>query len=78
MIAPQPDWMAEGLCAQTDPTEFFPAKGGATAAAKRVCSACEVRPECLDYALANNEQYGIWGGTSARERHRTVRKAASR
>ncbi|MFG2976249.1 WhiB family transcriptional regulator [Streptomyces sp. NPDC048331] len=62
--------MTDGLCAQTDPEEFYPEKGGSTVAAKATCLACEVRPDCLDFALTNREQYGIWGGTSERERRR--------
>ncbi|MFD4740570.1 WhiB family transcriptional regulator [Streptomyces virginiae] len=62
--------MTEGLCAQTDPAEFFPDKGGSTAVAKRICFTCPVRRDCLDYALTNGEQHGIWGGTSERERRR--------
>jgi WhiB family redox-sensing transcriptional regulator len=69
---PEPDlsWQDRALCAETDPEEFFPVKGGSTRQAKRVCGACEVRAECLDYALANGEQHGIWGGLSERERRR--------
>lgn len=68
-------WQADALCAQTDPEAFFPEKGGSTREAKRVCEGCEVRSECLDYALANDERFGIWGGLSERERRR-LRKAA--
>lgn len=64
------DWMDDALCAQTDPEAFFPEKGGSTREVKRVCSACEVRQECLDYALANDERHGIWGGKSERERRK--------
>lgn len=67
-------WMDEGLCAQTDPEEFFPEKGGPTRAAKAVCAVCPVAAECLDYALKRGERYGIWGGLSERER-RKVSKA---
>ena len=63
-------WQADALCAQTDPEAFFPEKGGSTREAKRVCEGCEVRSECLDYALANDERFGIWGGLSERERRR--------
>lgn len=63
-----PEWVAQGLCAQTDPEEFFPNKGGSSRAAKNVCAACDVRLECLEYALVNEERYGIWGGLSERER----------
>ena len=71
-----PEWMADGLCAQTDPEQFFPEKGGTTAHAKKVCASCPVRVECLEYALTNGERYGIWGGTSERERRRLARSAA--
>lgn len=64
------DWQAAGLCAQTDPEAFFPDKRGTALPARTVCFACDVRTECLEYALTNNERYGIWGGTSERERRR--------
>lgn len=68
-------WQADALCAQTDPEAFFPEKGGSTREAKRICDGCEVRSECLDYALANDERFGIWGGLSERERRRLRRDA---
>lgn len=58
------------LCAQTDPEAFFPQQGGSTREAKRICQACVVRPECLQFALDNHERFGIWGGTSERERRK--------
>ncbi|NRI65902.1 WhiB family transcriptional regulator [Rhodococcus sp. ACPA4] len=66
-------WQERALCAQTDPEAFFPEKGGSTREAKRICLGCEVRDECLDYALANDERFGIWGGLSERERRRLKR-----
>jgi WhiB family redox-sensing transcriptional regulator len=69
-------WQTDSLCAQTDPEAFFPEKGGSTRDAKKICGSCEVRSECLDYALANDERFGIWGGLSERER-RKLRKRAS-
>ena len=48
-------WQERALCAQTDPEAFFPEKGGSTREAKRVCLSCEVRQECLEYALAHDE-----------------------
>ena len=63
-------WQGAALCAQTDPEAFFPEKGGSTREAKRVCHSCEVRSECLDYALQHDERFGIWGGMSERERRR--------
>ena len=65
-----PWWWFAGLCAQTDPELFFPEKGGSTRAAKRVCAGCPVRAQCLEHALAHDERYGVWGGTSERERRR--------
>jgi WhiB family transcriptional regulator, redox-sensing transcriptional regulator len=63
-------WMDRALCAETDPEAFFPEKGGSTREAKQVCRNCDVRAECLEYALLNEERFGIWGGLSERERRR--------
>lgn len=68
-------WQNEALCAQTDPEAFFPEKGGSTREAKKVCQECTVRTECLEYALAHDERFGIWGGLSERER-RKLKKTA--
>jgi WhiB family redox-sensing transcriptional regulator len=68
-------WQERALCAQTDPEAFFPEKGGSTREAKRVCASCDVRAECLEYALANDERFGIWGGLSERERRKLKRGA---
>ena len=68
-------WQEEALCAQTDPEAFFPEKGGSTREAKRICVGCEVKAECLEYALGHDERFGIWGGLSERERRRLKRMA---
>ncbi|MGP5376809.1 WhiB family transcriptional regulator [Brachybacterium alimentarium] len=68
-------WQERALCAQTDPEAFFPEKGGSTREAKKVCVSCEVRAECLEYALENDERFGIWGGLSERERRKLKRRA---
>lgn len=68
-------WQTDALCAQTDPEAFFPEKGGSTRDAKKICTSCEVRTQCLEYALENDERFGIWGGLSERER-RKLRKRA--
>ena len=67
-------WQERALCAQTDPEAFFPEKGGSTREAKTVCTQCDVRAECLEYALANDERFGIWGGLSERERRKLKRR----
>jgi len=68
-------WQADALCAQTDPEAFFPEKGGSTRDAKKVCGACTVRAQCLEYALEHDERFGIWGGLSERERRRLRKRA---
>ena len=68
-------WQERALCAQTDPEAFFPEKGGSTREAKKVCVGFEVRAECLEYALANDERFGIWGGLSERERRKLKKRA---
>ena len=72
--ARRPDWKDRALCAETDPEAFFPEKGGSTREAKKVCVSCEVRAECLDFALGNDERFGIWGGLSERERRRLKKR----
>ena len=68
-------WQEQALCAETDPEAVFPEKGGSTREAKKICTGCEVKAECLEYALANDERFGIWGGLSERERRRLRRRA---
>jgi len=68
-------WQERALCAETDPEAFFPEKGGSTREAKKICTGCEVKVECLEYALGNDERFGIWGGLSERERRRLRRRA---
>ena len=70
-----PGWQERALCAQTDPEAFFPEKGGSTRDAKKVCGSCDVRMECLEYALEHDERFGIWGGMSERERRRLKKRA---
>jgi WhiB family redox-sensing transcriptional regulator len=68
-------WQEQALCAETDPEAFFPEKGGSTREAKKICTGCEVKAQCLEYALSNDERFGIWGGLSERERRRLRRRA---
>ena len=53
-----------------DPDLFFPERGGDSGSAKQVCRGCVVREDCLEYALANGQNVGIWGGMSERARRR--------
>jgi WhiB family redox-sensing transcriptional regulator len=55
-------WRDEVLCRQTDPEIFFPDKGQAGTAAKKVCAVCPVRAACLTDAIVQREKYGVRGG----------------
>jgi WhiB family redox-sensing transcriptional regulator len=67
------DWMARGKCRAMDPAIFFPSDGIGVQAAQRICAECPVKVACLEYALADRVDHGVWGGTSERERRRIVR-----
>lgn len=69
-------WMAEGLCADKPPSLFFPSDGVGVDVARKVCADCPVRTECLEYALTNRIDHGVWGGTSERERRRIIKSRA--
>ncbi|HUD81709.1 MAG TPA: WhiB family transcriptional regulator [Patescibacteria group bacterium] len=66
-------WKRRGACRGIDPDLFYPVKESDADDARQVCSGCPVREQCLEYALAANEKYGVWGGTSERERRRILR-----
>ena len=76
LLGDAPEWQERALCSQTDPEAFFPEKGGSTREAKRICGRCEVKSECLEYALGHDERFGIWGGLSERERRKLKRRVA--
>lgn len=68
-----PRFMDQAACAEADPGLFFPNWGqeedrGNTARAKEICKGCDVRAQCLAYALANHERYGVWGGMTTGQR----------
>lgn len=63
-----PDWTSDALCTEVGGDIFFPEKGEPSAPAKRVCRACPVVDECLEWALINGERFGVFGGLSERER----------
>lgn len=62
------EWQLKALCTDTDPELFFPERGELGKAAKRVCWSCEVRTECLNYAINHGERHGIWGGLTEQRR----------
>jgi WhiB family redox-sensing transcriptional regulator len=71
-------WRGRSACRDSDPDVFFPIGTTGPAleqieTARRICTACLVAEECLEFALATNQEAGIWGGTTEEER-RKLRK----
>ena len=74
----RPKWQVDAACRgmMADPENkdlFYPERGSSTKEPKKICASCPVKKECLDYGLMKGEKFGIWGGTSERER-RKIRK----
>ncbi len=70
-------WREQALCAQADPDLWFPEPGESARTAKLICDWCPVRGECLEWALAAGEPYGIYGGLTPLERHTlSIRRTA--
>lgn len=65
--------MVDRLCSQADPEAWFPEKGGSTREAKNICARCDDKVACLIYALDRAEPFGVWGGTSERDRKTLLR-----
>lgn len=82
LAAADDSWRDRALCRDTDPDLFFPVGTTGQALvqidhAKRVCQQCVVSHECLDFALATNQDSGIWGGLSEEERRVIRRRRAA-
>ncbi|WP_285442783.1 WhiB family transcriptional regulator [Streptomyces sp. ISL-12] len=75
ITAPDLAWQQEALCAQTGADFFFPEPGSSVREAKRICGLCPTRSACLEFALSNDERFGVWGGLSEKERL-ALRRAA--
>ena len=67
-------WMAEGNCRNHPPSVFFPSDGVGVDRARTICATCPVNALCLEYALTNRIDHGVWGGTSERERRRILKR----
>ena len=80
-----PSWFAEAACAGEMGELFYPPvrterrsiRNAREAKAKAVCRTCDVRQNCLEFAVANDERYGIWGGMTDLERRRWAARLAS-
>lgn len=79
---PQPstEWMNDRACIGRPPEMFFPTSASEAVLAKRVCAHCPVREQCLEFALANHEKYGIYGGMGVKQRNKlqAARRRAQR
>lgn len=68
-------------CMVTDPDLWFASHDEdytLPRVAKKFCDECPVRQQCLEYALQVDEQYGVWGGLTARERQALKARGRSR
>jgi WhiB family redox-sensing transcriptional regulator len=77
------DWRGRGACLSADPELFFPLSSAGPSLlqlhqAKTVCAGCQVRAECLEFALATRQVHGVWGGTSEDERQQLMAGRTSR
>ncbi len=68
-------WMAEGICRNHPPATFFPSDGVGVERARKICATCPAKEPCLEYALTNRIDHGVWGGTSERERRRILKRS---
>jgi WhiB family redox-sensing transcriptional regulator len=71
------EWMNQGKCRAVSRDIFFPCDGMGVIVARKICATCPVSQECLEYALENHIDHGVWGGCSERERGRILRRRRS-
>ena len=67
-------WMAAGNCRNYPPAVFFPSDGVGVDRARKICADCPVAEQCLEYALEQRIEHGVWGGCSERERRRILKR----
>jgi len=67
-------WMMQGNCRLYPPAMFFPSDGVGVDKARKICVGCPVTEPCLEYALENRIDHGVWGGCSERERRRILKR----
>ena len=77
-VASEAPWTTNGWprasAGSMDPALFFPSDGIGVQVAQKTCAECPVKSPCLEYALDNRVDHGVWGGTSERERRRILRR----
>jgi WhiB family transcriptional regulator, redox-sensing transcriptional regulator len=68
-------WETDARCRVYDPEIFFDTRARSERKAKSICSKCEVRTECLAFAIQSRSEFGIWGGLNVRERVALARRS---
>jgi WhiB family transcriptional regulator, redox-sensing transcriptional regulator len=71
-------WETNGRCNEYDPEIFFDPRVRFERKAKSICGRCEVRADCLAYALRNRVEFGVWGGLNGKERRALLRRGQRR
>ena len=71
---PSADFFVDASCTGADTTVFFPVSDTFAGEAKAICATCPVAGQCLEYAISTHQSDGVWGGLTAVERHRLVRR----
>lgn len=76
-----PNLDSRAACGSADPELFFPEGNSENLvvqlqieAAKTVCRRCPVRTACLDWAEDTGQKFGVWGGTTEKEREAMRRR----
>ena len=77
ILDPQTIWMRDGHCRAYPAAVFFPSDGAGVEIARRICEDCPVKAPCLEYALEEHIDHGVWGGCSERERRRIAKRRRS-
>jgi WhiB family redox-sensing transcriptional regulator len=70
-------YLEEAACRGLDPELFYAEGGAAVTKVKGICAGCDIRMKCLEWAIAR-EEFGVWGGTTARERAQIRRQRGVR
>ena len=72
--SPPADFFVDAACKGGDTAVFFPVSENNAMEAKSICATCPVAEQCLEYAIETHQPDGVWGGLTAVERHRLVRR----
>jgi WhiB family redox-sensing transcriptional regulator len=75
-ITEERPWMVFRACRDAEADLFFATTKEDQGHALAICATCPVRLDCLEYALEARERFGIWGGTTEKQRRRLLRRTA--